>query len=153
MADNPKIKDNDTSEAGIYDYAIPEKPKNDHRKSRRFSVPQERDSGRFWGGVVLIGLGIIFLAQEIGIAINFFDNWWALFILVPGIGMLVRIWTQYQQTGEIADDDRGQAMGGVMMILVGSIFLFGLDWSKVWPLFLIIPGLGLLFGWIGDDDE
>jgi hypothetical protein len=39
---------------------------------------------------------------------------------------------------------RGTLTGGLMLLLVTIIFLFNLDWGKVWPLFLIIIGLGAL---------
>ena len=39
---------------------------------------------------------------------------------------------------------------GIMLILLGILFfiiqMFDLDWSKIWPLILILVGLSFLFG-------
>ena len=108
--------------------------------------PQDDDTRRkntAWiGGAVLIVIGIVFLLQNIsGIDLG---NWWALFILIPALGSLATAWRIYQIHGRLTSAARGPLVGGFILLLVATIFLFNLDWGKVWPLFLIIAGLGAL---------
>jgi len=35
--------------------------------------------------------------------------------------------------------------GGAFPLLVALIFLFNMDWGRVWPLFLILAGVGIVF--------
>jgi hypothetical protein len=38
----------------------------------------------------------------------------------------------------------GPLVGGLAMLTVAAIFLFELQWSRVWPVFLILAGIGAL---------
>jgi|SRR5450432_1939068 hypothetical protein len=126
----------------------PEKPK----RGQPDGAPIGTDSGlhihngqvRMVGAFVLIGLGVIFLLQEFGLNIPFLNNWWALFILVPGLALLWRAYTGYQAAGRSTSEVNGQAFGGAVLVILASIFLFNLDIGKFWPLFLIVPGIFLL---------
>jgi hypothetical protein len=96
-------------------------------------------------GGVLILVGLAFIARDvIGIPLH---NWWALFILIPAIGSLV---TSYQMF--VRNDRRftaasqGPLIGGIVLLGVTCVFLFNLDWGRVWPVFLILVGLGILLG-------
>ena len=60
-----------------------------HRTSSR--------SGGWAGGVILIGLGILLLLQNL--ASFHLNNWWALFILIPAVGGLGAAWSNYQEAG------------------------------------------------------
>jgi hypothetical protein len=92
-------------------------------------------------GVVLILIGAIFLAQDL-IDLNL--NWWALFILIPAVGSLANVWGIYRAQGRLTAATRGPLVGGVALLLVAGIFLFGLSWGTMWPLFLIVVGMGVL---------
>jgi len=35
-------------------------------------------------------------------------------------------------------------MGGLAMLTVTAIFLMDLEWSRIWPVFLILVGIGAL---------
>ena len=94
------------------------------------------------GGAVLIVIGVVFLLQNIS-GLNL-GNWWALFILIPAVGSLATAWRLYQTHGRLTSAVRGPLIGGFILLLVSAIFLFNLDWGKVWPFFLIIAGLGAL---------
>lgn len=95
-------------------------------------------------GVILIGLGVIFLLNNItGFSI---DNWWALFIMIPAIGSFSKAWDRMRSEGEMTRDVWSAIAGGMVLTLVASAFLFNLDWGLIWPAFLIIGGLGLLLG-------
>ena len=95
-------------------------------------------------GVILIGLGVIFLLNNTtSFAI---DNWWALFILIPAIGSFSKAADAVRSQGEFGRDAWGALAGGLILTLVASAFLFDLDWSLIWPVFLIIGGMGLFLG-------
>lgn len=74
--------------------------------------------GAWIPGIVLIGLGVIFLVQNyMGEQLR---NWWALFLLIPVLFTLERGYSSYKagRTGEVI--------------------------GQLWPSFLIIGGLSLL---------
>lgn len=91
-------------------------------------------------GIVLIAFGIIFGGNSLGL-FNidvFFDGWWTLFIIVPGIVSL------------ITDDNK---LGSVISIAIGVIFLlaarnvfdYDVAWKAAVALILIFAGLTLVF--------
>ena len=101
----------------------------------------EGRTGQLWFAVVLIGLGVIFLVQnytgaELG-------NWWALFILIPASGALAAAWAAWR-AGMHPAAVSGPLVGGLAMLTVAAIFLLELQWSRVWPVFLILAGIGAL---------
>lgn len=94
-------------------------------------------------------LGVVFILVGAGLLLsrftNFhFDNWWALFIFIPALISLGRAWQGYQANGRLSEADGGALMGGLFMLLIASIFLFGLNWGIMWPFVLIIIGIGAL---------
>ena len=94
------------------------------------------------GGVVLILVGVYFLLRN---AFGWdLDNWWALFILLPAVAMLGRTFSLFRTSGRVTPAVVQSLVPSLMMILVAVIFLFNLDWSKVWPLFLIVAGVAAL---------
>ena len=94
------------------------------------------------GGVILIGIGLVFL---LGNVTSFaFHNWWALFILIPGVASLVNSYQSYHEDGRFSERARGPFIGGLILIFIASIFIFNLNWGAVWPVFLIIGGFGAL---------
>ncbi len=100
-------------------------------------------------GVVLVAVGLIFLVANLtDFALH---NWWALFILIPALMSFGKAYQSYQANGRLDKDARGAVVGGAIMTMVASAFLFNLDWGIVWPFFLIIGGIGaLLSGWFSD---
>lgn len=97
------------------------------------------------GGLVLIVLGIIFLGQTL----NWFHvgNWWALFILIPAAFALGSAWSIYRAQGRVTREMSGPIIGGLIMLWTAIIFLANLPWDKVWPVYIVIIGLGMLVGW------
>ena len=95
-------------------------------------------------GAILIGLGIVFLLQNLG---GFrLNNWWALFILIPAAASFATVWRHYQSSGRrLTAAARGPLIGGLTLLAVILIFLLDLDWGKIWPVFLILAGVGALF--------
>ena len=91
--------------------------------------------------VVLIALGVIFLVQNYtGLELG---NWWALFILIPASGALAAAWAAWRAEMHPAAVS-GPLVGGLAMLTVAAIFLLELQWSRVWPVFLILAGIGAL---------
>ncbi len=104
-------------------------------------------SGYNWaGGIILIVLGGIFLLQNMGL-LGTFDNWWALFILIPAIGSFASAWHLYQRAGnQWTGAATGAVIGGLVLTTIAGAFLFGWNIGQLWPLFLIIGGLSILLG-------
>jgi hypothetical protein len=97
--------------------------------------------GQLWFAVVLIALGVIFLVQNYtGVQLG---NWWALFILIPASGALAAAWAAWR-AGMHPAAVSGPLVGGLAMLTVAAIFLLELQWSRVWPVFLILAGIGAL---------
>jgi hypothetical protein len=96
-------------------------------------------------GAVLIVIGIVFVIQNLtGFTLQ---NWWALFILIPAIGSLVTAYQMWEKNDRrFTAATQGPLWGGLVLLAVTAVFLFGVDWGKVWPLFLILVGIGLLLG-------
>lgn len=96
-------------------------------------------------------LGVGFLAQSFGIIA--FENWWALFILIPAIGSFAAAWRRYQEAGgRVTSGVLGSVIGGVVISAIALGFLFnfslGLNWNLIWPLMLILGGLSLLLQYV-----
>lgn len=119
----------------------------DVNNSNEIQQSTHSHSKNWLGGVILIAIGVIFLFSNIsGFYLN---NWWALFILIPAIGSFGKAWNGYRENGRLDGEARGGLIGGLILTLVASAFLFNLDWGMIWPLFLIIGGVGaLLGGWL-----
>lgn len=105
----------------------------------------QRQHGPHWGaGIVLIVLGLIFLLSNMtGFHLN---NWWALFILIPAAGSFNEAWRHYRRQGHFGRASRNSMLWGIVFSLVAITFLFDLAWGLIWPIFLIIGGLGALMG-------
>lgn len=100
--------------------------------------------GAWMGGLILIAIGSYFLLSNLtGFQLN---NWWALFILIPAFGVLGKGFSSYRQAGRMTSEAWGEFAGGSIMLLIASAFLFGLNWGLIWPFFLIIGGIGAIFG-------
>jgi len=98
-------------------------------------------SGQLWFAVTLIVVGAIFLLRNYaGLEIG---NWWALFILIPASASFAAAWSAWR-SGVRPAAVTGPLIGGVMMLSVAAIFLLDLEWSRIWPVFLILIGIGAL---------
>ncbi len=104
---------------------------------------EEKDNGNGWiAGVVLIGIGVIFLISNL--TDYQLNNWWALFILIPAVSSLGNAFRVYRRDERLGDEGRGSLIGGLIMLFISAAFLFSWDWGSIWPFFLVIGGLGLL---------
>ena len=106
---------------------------------------EERNGSEGWiGGVILIAVGLFFLLGNL--TDLRFDNWWALFILIPVVAMWGKAFKSYQANGRLDKEARQEAMGALFPLFVALIFLFNWDWGQVWPGFIVIAGLNALVG-------
>lgn len=103
----------------------------------------DNHAGQWILGLVLVGVGLFFLLGNV-LPFEFLSNWWALFILIPAAFNLNRAWQVYRREGHMTSKARGSLIGGLLIGAVGLILLFGLDWSKIWPVFIIIIGIGIV---------
>lgn len=95
-------------------------------------------------GVVLILIGGVFLLRNYaGFELN---NWWALFILFPAVGNFSSAIESYREEGRLKRSARGSLFWGAFFTLLSASFLLSLDFGLIWPAFLIIGGLAMLFG-------
>ena len=93
-----------------------------------------------WGIVLILG-GVLLMLRNFGLDFIDVNNWWAVFILVPGISMLI---------GAFNASRSGRSMGsqgfwGGFMVLLALSFFFSISFDLLWPVFLILAGVGLLF--------
>jgi len=101
-----------------------------------------RHKGNTTGGLILIGIGTIFLLNQLT---GFhFDNWWAIFILIPAVVKLNEAWQSYREDGRLHAGTRGALIGGILLTLVAFFFLLNLSWNLLWPLLLILFGISTL---------
>lgn len=97
--------------------------------------------GRYFWGVLLILVGVIFLGNNVNwwdISI-FFDGWWTLFIIIPSIYGLFK---------------KDSFVGSILSLVIGVLLLLAsqdvIGWNRIWKLFIpiliIVIGLSFLFG-------
>ena len=109
-----------------------------------------RHHGNWVLAVVIIVVGVIFLIKNTGwLGTDWdFSNWWALFILIPAFGSFTNARNSYVSAGRRFDSAAARSlMFGLVLLAVTVVFLLQLDWGKVWPVILIIVGVGLILGW------
>jgi drug/metabolite transporter (DMT)-like permease len=99
---------------------------------------------RWIGGVLLIGLGVLFLLQNAGFFTQF-ANWWALFLLLPAAGTFSAGLAAYRRDGnQWTRESIGPALAGLLFLGMTIVFLFGLNLSLFGPLLLIGAGVLVL---------
>ncbi len=115
----------------------------ERRPSRSRSGSESHAKSGWIGGIVLILIGAYFLfGNLLGFALV--GNWWAAFIFIPAVYSLARAYEDYHDNGHMTERGRSNLIGGLMIGTVGFIFLFGLNFGNLWPVFLIIIGVGIL---------
>jgi cell wall-active antibiotic response 4TMS protein YvqF len=90
-------------------------------------------------GVLLIGLGAVFILQNLGMVdAGNIGSWWPVILIGFGVSSL------------IAPKDAGDSAGGVIVTALGSFFLLRkfdvIDWRfrDVWPVLLLLAGISLI---------
>ena len=96
-----------------------------------------------WGGSLVL-IGVLYLLNNFGATFIRIQNWWAIFILAPGLSMLARALRRYQETGKATRGSRRAGIWGIITIGIALSFLFGMGWAIIWPALLIAGGVYLL---------
>lgn len=100
------------------------------------------------GGVALVIVGGILLLHNSGL-IPLPENWWTLFMLIPAAVVVGVAWMFYRDAGNRFTSEVGWSLtAAAILVAVASIFLFGLSWGVVWPIFMILAGIGLFISWL-----
>jgi hypothetical protein len=73
-----------------------------------------------------------------------FNNWWALFILLPAIGSLSVAWQTYRSAGHLTRRVRSAVIVGIVLLLVTGIFLLNLNWTDLGPGLHALSGIALV---------
>lgn len=102
------------------------------------------DTNWLWGIVLVVGGGLLLLQNFTSYRILDVGNWWAIFILVPGISNLMRAWRSYRLRGTLTNGARNSAFWGFVLVAVALNFFFSFGWGLMMPLLLIIGGAFLL---------
>jgi hypothetical protein len=122
-------------------------PTSDWREARRAERRQRLVSRYGWigpgiGGVILVLLGMIFLAQNFGYPIP--EKWWTIFLLIPAFGASFAAWNAYQRDGRLNGETIAALLGAVTLVAIAAALLFNFAWGMLWPLALIAVGGGIL---------
>ena len=114
------------------------------REGRRESRYAWRGGSSAWiAGLVLIVIGGVFLADNFGLEMP--GHWWALVFLIPAVGALGRAASLYRSSGRRLDGPVVTSLAsGLLFVVLTVVFLTGADWGLVWPVLLIVIGLGML---------
>lgn len=97
-----------------------------------------RHSRRTTSGIVLIGLGVLFLLDTMDVLSlsEIFTDWWPLLLVILGVISM----------------RSGDRSGGILLTVIGLVLLgLSLDiinWSEIsdyWPIILIVVGLMIIF--------
>jgi len=110
------------------------------------SAPRKNRIGEVVAGLVVIGIGLIFLADNFGVDFPFFGwhNWWALFILIGAAAPASRAIDRYRSVGTIDAQVAHSMISALAVVAVALIFLLDASFGKWWPIFLVIGGLSML---------
>ena len=116
------------------------------RRQRRAERLADPSRGGAWAtGLILIILRGIFLLRNTGTFDIPLKNWWALFILIPAIGAFSTALRTFRSEGnQLTPPATGSFLVGLVLTLVTTIFLFGLNWSLFGPILIILTGIGIL---------
>ncbi|HTR98033.1 MAG TPA: DUF5668 domain-containing protein [Candidatus Acidoferrales bacterium] len=102
-------------------------------------VDESRTLSRLLWGLFLIGLGVLFLLQYLGV-LEWMNvrAWWPFLVIALGTGQAVTGWSAKRISS------------GVSLALIGVWFLIAangwhrLTWGNSWPLALVASGLGMV---------
>jgi hypothetical protein len=94
------------------------------------------------GGVILVLLGAIFLAENFGYAVP--EKWWTIFLLIPASGAMFAAWNAYKRDGKMNGEVVAALIGAATLLAIAAALIFEFAWGLLWPLALIAVGTGIL---------
>ena len=118
------------------------------RQSREQRLADPSRGGNWMMGIILILLGGLFLMRTTGTVDIPLTNWWALFILMPALGSLSAAWRTYQEEGRLNGAARGALLVGLVLTFITFMFLFGISWTYVGPILIILVGVAIIFSYM-----
>lgn len=121
--------------------SLPEPPAAMTTKRTKGGVCAPNAAGRWVWGLMLVLLGAFALAGR-----GFPANWWAIFLLAPGLSKLVSAVSEYRQVGGLTGRGQERLAWGVVLTLLGCMWLLGWSWTLFWPVLLMGLGLAWLVG-------
>ena len=103
------------------------------------SNPRNDSQGHLIGGLILIGIGGVFLLDRMNILYINLGDWWPMFMIIPGLVMAL-------------DSNRKNKNGAFFLLTFGLLFQIAeLDlfrwwrWRNVWPMMMIAIGAWMLY--------
>lgn len=113
---------------------------------------EDKDRHGWWGGwaggIAAILVGAVFLLRNLGIPLPFLGmhNWWALFIVIGAVPLLVQAVDSYRKAGKVTPAVLHALLSATAVLLVAAFFLLELDWGTWWPVWVIYGGLWSVLG-------
>ena len=104
----------------------------------------QEKSQNMYGGLIMIAVGVVFLVMQYS-DIRF-NNWWALFILIPALLAWSKAASLWKAAGRMNQGVTRTLAGSLFPLFIASIFLFNWDWGRIWPGFIILAGINALAG-------
>jgi hypothetical protein len=104
---------------------------------------QDNSDNNWALGIALIILGSLFMLDTFDILNINLHNWWAIFILIPGLNMAVKGWREYRET--YSSSSRNTGFWGLVLIVLAIAFFFNISWNLIFPIGLVGVGVYLLF--------
>lgn len=97
-------------------------------------------------GLLVIAVGVLFLLDNFGIDLAFFDfhDWWAWLILVAAISPLSHALQRYRSVGTVDGVVLHSLLSATAIVMVALMFILELSWARWWPIFVIYGGLCML---------
>jgi len=121
----------------------------DQRRAERQAWRAHRHDmmGRGWGGfpiggVVILAIGVILLLGNFGLHLP--PRWWAIFILIPAVGLLVGAIRFYRVDNTMSGRAMGPTIGGTVLLALALALFFGLNLGVFWPVVLIAVGAAIV---------
>lgn len=102
---------------------------------------QNHTGNRIVGAIILISVGVFFLLNRLGLPV--FKNWWAIFILIPGISSIGTLVEELSSGNGFRALLASSIMGILFPFTIAGMFLFDLSWAKLWPVFVILAGFSM----------
>ena len=59
-------------------------------------------------------------------------------------GRVIPVSYTHLKDGRLSNEARGSLIGSLILFFITAVFIFGWSWGAIWPVFLIIGGIGAL---------
>jgi len=114
---------------------------------------RDRDSRHQYGyrggiapGLLVIGLGLFFLLDNLGIHPALLDmhNGWAWLVLLAAVVPASDAVQRYRRVGRLDGPACRSLLSAAVIAMVALMFLLSLPWHRWWPVFVIYGGLCML---------